>query len=107
MTARLPLAALLLALLEVAQLAALPPAAAQDALSVPTCELFLQIGRRWVGIDQERATQVLKVPLSELSNDGIERIRQALERCLKIAQSQDDKLLLEQDLKQIHDLRRA
>jgi hypothetical protein len=93
--------------LQAAQLAVAPSAAAQDALSVPSCELFLQIGRRWVGIDQERAAQVLKVPLSELTNDGIERIRQGLERCLKSAQSQDDKLLLEQDLKQIPDLRRA
>jgi len=83
------------------------PAAAQDALRVPSCELFLDIGRRWVGIDQERAAQVLKLPLSELTNDGIERIREALERCLKAAQSQDDKLLLQQDLKQIPDLRRA
>ena len=107
MIVRLSLATSFLALLGTVELVALPGAAAQDALSVPSCELFLQIGRRWVGIDQERATQVLKVPLSELTNDGIERIRQALERCLKAAQSQDDKLLLEQDLKQIPDLRRA
>jgi hypothetical protein len=106
-TARLPLIGFLLVLLEVAQLGVLPPAGAQEALSVPSCELFLQIGRRWVGIDQERAAQVLKVPLSELTNDGIERIRQALERCLKAAQSQDDKLLLQQDLKQIPNLRVA
>jgi hypothetical protein len=106
-TARLPIAATVFALLEMAQLVALPCAAAQDALQVPSCELFLQIGRRWVGIDQERAAQVLKVPLSELTNDGIERIRQALERCLKTAQSEDDKLLLRQDLKQIPDLRVA
>jgi hypothetical protein len=104
---RFSLATSFLALLATAQLAAMTHAAAQDALSVPSCELFLQIGRRWVGIDQERATQVLKVPLSELTNDGIERIREALVRCLKVAQSQDDKLLLEQDLKQIPDLRRA
>jgi hypothetical protein len=106
-TARLPLIGFLLVLLEVARLGVLPPAGAQEALSVPSCELFLQIGRRWVGIDQERAAQVLKVPLSELTNDGIERIRQALERCLKAAQSQDDKLLLQQDLKQIPNLRVA
>src|SRR5690349_3386059 len=79
---RFSLATSFLALLATAQLAAMTHAAAQDALSVPSCELFLQIGRRWVGIAQERATQVLKVPLSELTNDGIERIREALVRCL-------------------------
>jgi hypothetical protein len=93
--------------LQAAQLLVAPAAVAQDALRVPSCELFVQIGRRWVGIDQERAAQVLNVPLSELTNDGIEHIRQALERCLKTAQSQDDKLLLRQDLKQIPDLRAA
>jgi hypothetical protein len=106
-SSRFQAALVALSFLQAAQFAVVQPAVAQDALSVPSCELFLQIGRRWVGIDQERATQVLKVPLSELTNDGIEHIRQALERCLKSAQSQDDKLLLQQDLKQIPDLRRA
>lgn len=107
MTARLPLAVSFFALLEMAQLFVLPPALAQEALRVPSCEQFLQIGRRWVGIDQDRAAQMLNVPLSELTNDGIERIREALERCLKAAQSMDDKLLLQQDLRQIPDLRVA
>jgi hypothetical protein len=97
----------ILALLAIAHPPLAPPASAQDALHVPSCEQFLQIGRRWVGIDQDRAAQVLNVPLSELTNDGIERIRQGLEHCLKAAQSQDDKLLLQQDLKQIPDLRAA
>ena len=106
-SSRFPFFVIAFSLLQAAPLAVATPAAAQDALRVPSCELFLQIGRRWVGIDQERAAQVLNVPLSELTNDGIERIRRALESCLKAAPSQDDQLLLQQDIKQIPDLRRA
>jgi hypothetical protein len=85
----------------------LDPRVARAQLRVPDCETFVDIGRRWVGIDEERAAQVLGVPLHDLSNDDIDQIRDALRRCLAAATVKDDKLLLQQDLKQIPALRAA
>ena len=81
--------------------------AAKAELHVPTCAHFLDIGKKWVGLDEAVAAEVLGLPLYELSDADIDRIDKSLRDCAHDAASSDDKAMFEEDRKQVPVLRTA
>lgn len=81
--------------------------ASADDLHVPTCQQFIELGRNWVGIDQDRAARSLGLPLRDLTNRDIDRLSGAIRQCLAAATSTDEKTLLTDDLRQVPSLRSA
>jgi hypothetical protein len=81
--------------------------AATAELHVPTCAQFLDIGQKWVGLDEAVAAEVLGLPLYELSDDDIDRIDKSLRDCAHDAGSGDEKATFEEDRKQVPVLRAA
>ena len=81
--------------------------AATAELHVPTCAQFLDIGQKWVGLDEAVAAEVLGLPLYELSDADIDRIDKTLRDCAHAAGSGDEKATFEDDRKQVPVLRAA
>jgi hypothetical protein len=76
-------------------------------LHIPTCAQFLDIGQKWVGLDEAVAAEVLGLPLYKLSDDDIDRIDKSLRDCAHDAGSGDEKATFEEDRKQVPVLRAA
>jgi hypothetical protein len=87
--------------------AAAIPASADSALRIPSCALFLDLGERWIGIDETAAAEVLGIPLYALTDDDIDRIAKSLQACASAAETPDAKAVLTAGAKQIPSLRAA
>jgi hypothetical protein len=81
--------------------------AATAELHIPTCAQFLDIGQKWVGLDEAVAAEVLGLPLYELSDADIDRIDESLRDCAHDAGGSDEKATFEEDRKQVPVLRAA
>ncbi len=84
-----------------------PAEAATAEVHVPTCTQFLEFGKKWVGLDETVAAEVLGLPLYQLSDADIDRIDKSLRDCARNAGSGDEKAAFEEDRKQVPVLRAA
>ena len=76
-------------------------------IRVPSCAQFVEFGRTWVGLDEERLAQGLGIPLYELTDGDIDLIAQAMRSCALSAASPEAKAILGDELKHIASLRAA
>jgi hypothetical protein len=76
-------------------------------MTAPTCAQIADFGRNWVGLDEERLSQALGVPLYQLTDSDIDRIKQTMERCLQASDKAEDGMVLSQEIKGIASLRAA
>jgi hypothetical protein len=83
-----------------------PPARA-DRVNVPSCTQFVEFGRSWIGLDEDRVSRALGLPLYQLTNGDIDLIGQAIRSCLAAATKADDREILTDGLKRIGSLTTA
>ncbi len=82
-----------------------PRADAAADLHIPSCAQYVAFGQKWVGLDESKAAEVLGRPLYQLTDEGNARIDKSLHDCIRAGQSDDERSLLRQDLKQVPGLR--
>jgi hypothetical protein len=82
-------------------------ARAASTLRIPTCAMFLDLGERWIGIDETVAAEILGTRLYALTDDDIDRITKSLQACADAAGTPDAKRVLTEGMKQIPSLRAA
>lgn len=81
--------------------------AAAERVKIPTCEQFAAFGRNWVGLDEDRASRDLGLPLYELTNADIDLISQAIRRCQAAAATPPDKAVFADLLTHVRSLTAA
>jgi hypothetical protein len=83
-----------------------PPSVAAG-MTVPTCAQIADFGRAWVGLDEERLSQGLGVPLYQVTDGDIDLIKQTMQHCMEASDKAEEKTVLAQEIKGIASLRAA
>jgi hypothetical protein len=83
-----------------------PPSLAAG-MTVPTCAQIADFGRAWVGLDEERLSQGLGLPLYQVTDSDLDLIKQTMQRCLEASDKAEEKTVLAQEIKGIGSLRSA
>jgi hypothetical protein len=76
-------------------------------MTVPTCAQIADFGRAWVGLDEERLSQGLGLPLYEVTDGDLDLIKQTMQRCMEASNKAEEKAVLAQEIKGIGSVRAA